>query len=58
MEVYTPSELSEILKVSEELIRKLLRRDELKGSKVGKYWRIKKKDVEEYLEKNKNYKAN
>ena len=58
MEVYTPSELSEILKVSEELIRKLLRRDELKGSKVGKYWRVKKEDLENYLDKNKNYKVN
>lgn len=49
MEFYTPSELSEILKVSEDLIRRLLRKGELKGIKIGKYWRVKEKYLEEYL---------
>ncbi|MFW6027085.1 MAG: helix-turn-helix domain-containing protein [Candidatus Woesearchaeota archaeon] len=50
MEFYTPTELSKMLKVEEDHVRRLLRKEKLKGIKIGKYWRVKKKYLQEYLE--------
>lgn len=53
-EVYTVEEVSSKLKIPEETIRQYLRKGILKGSRIGRYWRITEKDVEEFLEKNSN----
>lgn len=48
-EVYTLQELAVVLSVSEQTIRRMFNRGELKGFKIGKQWRILKKDFEAYL---------
>lgn len=53
-EVYTVEEVSSKLKIPEETIRQYLRKGILKGSRIGRYWRITGKDIEEFLEKNSN----
>ncbi|MEM4625767.1 MAG: helix-turn-helix domain-containing protein [Candidatus Pacearchaeota archaeon] len=47
--LYTPEEVAEILKVSVITVKKWLRSGELKGIKVGKFWRIREEDLEEFL---------
>lgn len=47
--VYTLQELALVLSVSEQTIRRMFNRGELKGFKIGKQWRILKKDFEAYL---------
>jgi len=44
--VYTVKEVSELLKVREEQVRNLLKKGVIKGFKVGKYWRVTKKEVD------------
>lgn len=51
-EVYTPKEAAAILKVSERKINELLRKGELKGSKVGRQWRITEQQLDEFLKEN------
>jgi excisionase family DNA binding protein len=46
---YTSKELSGILKVSLETIRKKLRNNEIKGVKVGSKWRISKSSLNNYM---------
>ncbi|MEM5816034.1 MAG: helix-turn-helix domain-containing protein [Candidatus Aenigmatarchaeota archaeon] len=47
--LYTPEEVAEILKVSVITVKKWLRSGELKGIKVGKLWRIREEDLQEFL---------
>ena len=48
--VYTVKEVSELLKVREEQVRNLLKKGVIKGFKVGKYWRVTKKEVDRLAE--------
>lgn len=48
--LYTPEEVAEILKVSVITVKKWLRNGELKGVKVGKFWRVREEDLQEFLE--------
>ena len=45
----TVSEVAEHLRVSEQTVIRLLKKGELKGSKVGKQWRIHTDDLADYL---------
>ena len=48
--VYTVKEVSELLKIREEQVRNLLKKGIIKGFKVGKYWRVTKKEVDRLAE--------
>lgn len=49
VEVLTPEEVAEILKVTPATVRKLLRDGELPGRKIGKSWRVTRQALEAYL---------
>ena len=49
-ELYTPNELSEILKIDVETIRRFLREDKIKGVKIGHHWRVKESDLKDFIE--------
>jgi len=49
---WSPEELAKEYRVSENVIRKLLREGEVKGVKIGKQWRIADEDWQRYLERN------
>ena len=46
---YTIKEVAELLKVSDGGVRKWLKTGKLKGIKLGRIWRIKKSDLEEFV---------
>ena len=46
---YTIKEVAELLKVSDGGVRKWLKTGKLKGIKLGRIWRIKKSDLEEFI---------
>ncbi|SDE24269.1 helix-turn-helix domain-containing protein [Sporomusa acidovorans] len=50
--VYTPKELAELLKVSEQVIADELKSGRLVGFKVGRQWRISEISVREYIKAN------
>lgn len=52
MNLLTPGEVAETLKVSPETIRRFLREGEMKGIKVGRHWRIKEEDLKDYIDQN------
>lgn len=54
MDIMTISQTASYLQVCEKTIRRLIEKKELTASKVGGSWRIKKTDVDDYLENNKN----
>lgn len=54
MEILTISQAASYLQVCEKTVRRLIEKKELPASKVGRSWRIKKQDIDCYLEKNKN----
>lgn len=47
--VYTIEEVADILKVSAGTVRKLIDSGELKAFKVRGQWRIKKEDLDQYI---------
>jgi excisionase family DNA binding protein len=49
IELLTPDEAAKILKVNVRTVTNLIRSGELKGIKVGRIWRIREKDLEEYI---------
>ncbi len=46
---YTIKEVAELLKVSDGAVRKWLKSGKLKGIKLGRIWRIKKSDLDEFV---------
>jgi excisionase family DNA binding protein len=55
MEIYTLKDMAKKLKVSERTIFRYLDKHKLSGSKIGQ-WRFTEKDLEEFINKNKNKK--
>lgn len=53
-ELYTVEQAAEYLKVSSKTIRRLIKSEKLLASKVGGAWRIRKNDIENYLDKTRN----
>lgn len=50
----TITQSTEYLKVCDKTVRRLITRQELATSKVGKSWRIQKADIDKYLNKTRN----
>jgi excisionase family DNA binding protein len=54
MELLTVKEVAQVLRLSEEAVRRLLRSKQLRGYTVQNSWRIRQEDVEEFLERQSN----
>ena len=52
--ILTVAQAAEYLKVCEKTVRRLILKQELTASKVGKSWRIQKVDIDNYLHENCN----
>jgi excisionase family DNA binding protein len=50
-DIMTPKELAEVLHVNEMTVKRAIYRGDLKGFKVGRDWRIDKKEVIKWLDK-------
>lgn len=50
--VYTPEQVAEMLSITERTILIWLRAGKMRGVKVGRLWRIREQDLEEFLNKN------
>ena len=48
---YTVEEISEMLKLNAETIRRNLQRGRLRGAKFGKVWRVSSADLQEFIDK-------
>jgi len=48
--LYTIDEIAEILKVTQRTIYNYIKSGALKAIKIGKYWRVKQSDLEQFLE--------
>jgi excisionase family DNA binding protein len=48
--LYTIDEIAEILKVTQRTIYNYIKSGSLKAIKIGKYWRVKQSDLEQFLE--------
>lgn len=49
MKVYTLEELVEVLQVTRRTLYNYVRSGKLKAAKIGKYWRVTEKQLEEFL---------
>ena len=47
-------ETAAFLRISEKTVRRLIQRGELRASRVGCCWRIRRRDIEAYLESGAN----
>ena len=50
----TIAQAAAYLKVCDKTVRRLITRQELTASKVGKSWRIQKADIDKYLSETRN----
>ena len=50
----TIAQAAEYLKVCDKTVRRLITRQELTASKVGKSWRMQKADIDKYLSETRN----
>lgn len=48
-ELFTVAQAADYLQVCDKTVRRLISANTLKASKVGSGWRIKKMDIDEYL---------
>jgi len=51
IEVYTPEEIAEKLRVDPATVRRWLREGQVRGLKLGRQWRIEKAEYEAFLER-------
>ena len=51
---FTIAQTAEYLKVCDKTVRRLISKKELSASKVGKSWRIRKSDIDDYLQQTLN----
>lgn len=49
--LYTIEEVTQILKVTQRTVYNFIKNGDLKAVKVGKYWRVRHEDLEEFLAK-------
>lgn len=49
IKLYTIEEVSEILKVTPRTIYTFIKNNDLQAVKIGKYWRIKHEDLENFI---------
>ena len=57
MELLTPEEAAKRLKCTPRAIQDMLRSGRLTGIKVGKYWRLRESDLEQFIMANSTDKA-
>lgn len=57
MKIYTLEELEQILKIPIFTLRKYLRNGNLRGSKIGKHWRVKQDQLDQFLTDTENRRA-
>lgn len=50
----TIAQAAEYLKVCDKTVRRLIKRQELTASKVGRSWRIQKANIDKYLNETRN----
>ncbi len=50
----TPEEVAEKLKISVYTVKNYLRKGIIKGIKVGDLWRVRERDLEEFIQKQLN----
>jgi excisionase family DNA binding protein len=48
--LYTIEQISDILKVTQRTIYNYIKNKDLKAVKIGKYWRVKHSDLEEFID--------
>ena len=53
-DILTILQTAKYLQVCDKTVRRLIAKKELQASKIGRSWRIKKKDIEEYLNSTRN----
>lgn len=53
-EIMTIQQAAEYLQVCDKTVRRLISRKELPASKIGKSWRVKKIDIDDYLLQTRN----
>ena len=53
-EIMTIQQAAEYLQVCDKTIRRLISRKELSDSKIGRSWRVKKSNIDEYLLQRRN----
>lgn len=53
-ELMTIQQVANYLQVCDKTVRRLISKKELSASKIGKSWRIKKIDIDEYLLQTRN----
>lgn len=49
--IFTPEEAARVLKISENTVRKLLVRGEIKAFRVGTHWKIPETSLDEAVER-------
>lgn len=49
-EYYTPQEVAELLKLHYNTIRRMIKQGELPAEKIGRQWRIRKADLEQFTD--------
>lgn len=54
LEIMTVSQVAKYLQISEMTTYKLVQNGSMPGFKIGRHWRVKKADLEVYIEKLKN----
>ena len=52
--IFTIAQTAKYLKVCDKTVRRLISKRELSASKVGKSWRIRKSDIDDYLQQTLN----
>ncbi|MEC5425490.1 helix-turn-helix domain-containing protein [Virgibacillus sp. C22-A2] len=53
-EIMTVSQVAEYLQLSEVTTYKLVQENKIPGFKIGRHWRVKKEDLNEFIERLKN----
>jgi excisionase family DNA binding protein len=53
-EIMTITQVAEYLQISDMTTYKLVNEGKIKGFKIGRHWRVKKEDLNEFIEKLKN----
>lgn len=49
-EIYTPIEIAEKLKISKEAVYAYIKSGKLPAYRIGKFWRVKGKDMNKFVE--------
>ena len=50
IKLLTVKDVAEILRIKEKTVREMLRNEKLKGFKIENSWRVKKEDLEKYID--------